>query len=337
MASTIPSTWNGQRLLDYARLFSWTTPAIGVSGYAYEPTLTFLNEVLQRLLNKSNPWKWNKSKVPLFYTQPYQQDYPTNISMNTLSWLEDAVMIDINNITPSSQNIPPLTVYSRIQQAFIPGYPTKICWIPNELAITSTWPGPNVYFQNPLAAVAGGPANGGPGNNPPCAITDPNGNIQVVTTYGTTGGSAPSWPVANAAAGTTTNDGSVVWTVQDPNGVAMRLDRVASFGSNVFQINANYQNKPPVITTLKQNLSPVPDDLIYLVKQGFLAMCYKQVDSAKFQTELAQWLLDIKEAMGASDREDQEFGFSPVDAMQDTGIAEQNYPGWPGWSSGSGF
>lgn len=333
MASTIVSTWNGQRLLDYARLFSWTTPAIGVSGYAYEPTLTFLNEVLQRLMSKSNPWKWNDNKFPLFYTQPYQQDYPTSISQNVLGWLKDAVMIDINNVTTSSQNIPPLTVYSRIQQSFIPGYPTKMCWIPNSMANTSTWPGNNVTFQNPLES-----QGGGPGNNPPCAITDPNGNIQVVTTYGITLSTGiPSWPAVGAAAGTTTNDGSVVWTVQDPNGVAIRLDRLASFGSNVFEIHCNYQTKAPVITTLKQTISPVPDDLAYLVKQGFLAFCYKQVDNAKFQTELAQWMLDIKEAMGASDREDQEFGFSPVDAMQDTGMAEQDYPGWPGWSSGGNF
>lgn len=329
MASTVPSTWNGQRLLDYARLFPWTTPAIGVSGYAYEPTLTFLNEVLQRFMNKANPWKWNENKFPLFYTQPYQQDYPTSISQNDLGWLQDAVMIDINNVTTSSQNIPPMTVVSRLQQAFVPGYPTKLCWIPNSMAITSTWPGTNVTFQNPLTS-----QGGGPGGNPPCAITDPNGNIQVVTTYGITGGSTPSWPAANAAAGTVTTDGSVQWTVQDPNGVALRLDRVASFGSNVFQINANYQGKPPVITTLKQLITPVPDDYIYLVKQGFLAFCYKQVDNAKFQAELAQWLLDIKEAMGASDREDQEFGFSPVDSIQDAGETENNYPGWPGWSSG---
>lgn len=337
MASTTASTWNGQRLLDYARLFSWTTPSIGVSGYAYEPTLTFLNEVLQRLMSKSNPWKWNENKFPLFYTQPYQQDYPTSISQNVLGWLQGAVMIDINNITPSSKNIPPLTVVSRLQQAFIPGYPTKLCWIPNNMAVTSTWPGPNVTFQNPLALVAGGPAGGGPGTNPPTAITDPNGNIQVVTTYGITGGSTPTWPTANAAAGTTTADGTVVWTVQDPNGVAIRLDRVASFGSNVFQINANYQTKPPVITTLKQFITPVPDDLAYLVKQGFLAFCYKQVDNAKFQIELTQWLLDIKEAMGASDREDQEFGFSPVDSMQDTGQSENGYVGWPGWTSGGNW
>ena len=329
MANTTPSTWNGQRLLDYARLFSWTTPAIGVSGYAYEPTLTFLNEVLQRFMNKANPWKWNENKFPLFYTQPYQQDYPTSISQNQLGWLQDAVMIDINNVTPSSQNIPPMTVYARLQQAFVPGYPTKICWIPNNMAITSTWPGANVTFQNPLTS-----QGGGPGSNSPTAITDPNGNIQVVTTYGTTGGSAPAWPAAGAAAGTTTSDGTVVWTVQDPNGVTLRLDKVASFGSNVFEIHANYQTKPPVITTLKQFITPVPDDYIYLVKQGFLTFCYKQVDNAKFQTELAQWMLDIKEAMGASDREDQEFGFSPVDSMQDAGQTENDYPGWPGWSSG---
>jgi hypothetical protein len=98
-----------------------------------------------------------------------------------------------------------------------------------------------------------------------------------------------------------------------------------------------YQQKPPNITSLGQTISPIPDDLSYLVKQGFLTFCYKQVDNAKFKEEFAQWMADIQEAMGASDREYQEFGFSPSEGIA-TGSGGQNtggsgYPGWPGWSS----
>jgi len=328
MANTILSSWSAQRLLDYARLFPWTAPAIGVAGYSKEPATSFTDDIVKKILNKQNPWKWNEILAPVFYTQPYQQDYPTSISQNDMGWLQECTMVDINNVTNSSRNIPPLQCVARLLPQFIPGYPTKISWIPNSTAITSTWPGPGVTFQQPLVSLGGGP-NG----NPPCAITDANGNIWVVTTYGVTGSNTVI-AAANSVAGTTFNDGSVVWTVQDPLGVAFRLDYIASFGSNVFQMRPTYQKKAPNIISLTQIISPIPDELSYLVKQGFLAYCYKQVDNAKFQVEFAQWLADIKEALGASDREDQEFGMYPADPIQDRGVGSNGYPGWPGWSSG---
>src|SRR4029077_14046075 len=132
------------------------------------------------------------------------------------------------------------------------------------------WPGPNTAFVNPLVS-----AGGGPSNNPVTAITDPNGNIEVVTTYGVTGGSIPAFPASNGTPGTVTNDGTVKWTLIDPNGITLRLDRLATFNSTVWQLNPTYQLKPPNIVNLKQTVSPIPDDLSYLVKQGFLAYCYK--------------------------------------------------------------
>lgn len=331
MANTILSTWTAQRLLDYARLFPWTAPAVGVAGYSKEPAVSFTDDIVKKILNKQNPWKWNEILAPVFYTQPYQQDYPTSISQNDMGWLQECTMVDINNVTNSSQNIPPLQCVARLLPQFIPGYPTKISWIPNSTAITSTWPGPGVTFQQPLVSLGGGP-NG----NPPTAITDANGNIWVVTTYGITGNSTVS-AAANSVAGTTFTDGSVVWTVVDPLGVAFRLDYIASFGSNVFQMRPTYQKKAPNITSLTQVISPIPDELSYLVKQGFLAYCYKQVDNNKFQQEFAQWLADIKEALGASDREDQEFGMYPSSGMQDRGSSGTGYVGWPGWQGGGNY
>lgn len=332
MANTVPSTLNAQILLDYARLYPWTAAAIGVAGYSDEPAVSFLDDIVKRVLNKANPWKWNEVLVPVFYTQPYQQDYPTSISQNVMGWLQECTMVDINNVTSQSQNVPPVQCVARLLPMWVPGFPTKISWIPNSTAITSTWPGPGITFKQPLVSLGGGP-----GGNPPCAITDGNGNIWVVTGYGTTG-SNPVTSAANAAAGTVFNDGSVVWTVVDPNGCAFRLDRIASFGSNVYQMRPTYQQKPPNIVSLTQVITPIPDDLSYLVKQGFLAFCYKQVDNAKFQVELAQWMQDIKEALGASDREDQEFGMYPDQGIQDGGCGGDGgngYVGWPGWTSGN--
>lgn len=331
------STLTVMNLVDYARLFSWTTPVLGVAGYTDEPALSFADDVMKKILAKSNPWKWNAAKFPVVYTQPYQQDYPTSVQQNQMGWLQSAVSIDVNNPN-ASKVIPPMTVVQNLLPTFLCNAPKKCSWIPNSLAQTGTWggpnatdPGPNVVYTNPLVS-----AGGGPSNNRLTAITDPNGNIQVVTTYGVTGSTAPSWPGASAPAGTQTADGSVVWTVQDPLGVALRLDALATYNSIVWQIAALYQIKPPNVTSLNQTMAPIPDDLSYLVKQGFLAFCYKQVDSNKFQVEYAQWLAAIQEAMGASDREYQEFGFFPGDPIQggtsDGATGLWGYPGWPGWS-----
>lgn len=330
------STLTPQNLVDLARTILPAQPILGVAGYPQRFALSTANTVMRKILAENNPWKWNKALAPVFYTQPYQQDYPTSISQNTLGWLQSGTITDINNTsTPKPQ--PPIEVVQDLLPTFIMGLPSKVCWVTNSTCITGQWPGPQVLYQTPLNS-----AGGGPGNNPLTAITDLNGNIQVVTTYGVTGNSQPSWPSAGASAGTTTSDGSVVWTVQDPNGIAFRLDLLATNNSNVWSVNLSYQVKPPRITSLTQTFNPIPDDLNYLIEQGFLTYCYKAADTAeirnKFPQEYAQWLSDIQEAMGSSDREKQEFGFYPASPLQggggSSGGGMYGYPGWSGWSSG---
>ena len=333
--NTLPSSFSVQNLIDYARTFDFTVPTVGLAGYSDEPSLSFSNDIMQKILAKDNPWKWNSYVAPIFYSQPYQQDYPTSISANTMGWLESATFTDINNPqgTPQFHVQPILQCVARLQPTYQLGVPTQICWIMNRNAQTGAWPGASIVYQNPLVS-----AGGGPGANPLTAITDTNGNIQVVTTYGTTGTVQPSWPAANAAAGTVTNDGTAQWTVQDPNGIAFRLDAMATYGSNVWQFNVTYQERAPLITTLTQTFAPIPDDLQYLIKQGFLAFCYKKSDRKTFQVEYAQWLEDIQQALEQTDRETQSFGFYPSDALQrsgggsGSGVGGYGYPGWQGWS-----
>ena len=331
MPNTSPSSFSVQNLIAYARTFDFCIPTVGLAGYDDEPALSFANDIMQKILAKNNPWKWNSYLAPIFYSQPNQQDYPTSISANTMGWLESATLTDINNMSvPKPQ--PLVQCVARLQPTFRFGIPTQVCWIMNRNANLGTWPGNNTLYQNPLIS-----AGGGPGGNPLTAILDPNGNIQVVTTYGITLSSGtPSWPSAGASAGTNTSDGTVVWTVQDPNGIAFRLDALGSNGSNVWQFNITYQQRAPLITSLSQTFAPIPDDLQYLIKQGFLAFCYKKSDRNTFQEEYAQWLADIQQALEQTDRETQSFGIYP-DAIQGGSGASggsSGYVGWPGWSSG---
>jgi hypothetical protein len=326
MANTLATTLTGHRLIDYARS-QGGRPVLGVAGYDQEPALSFINEIVQRIMNKDNPWKWNSYPFPPFFTQPYQQDYATSISQNTIGWLESCTMIQQNtNDQPPPQ--PPVRAVARILPTSSCGNPTEICWIANRNGQFGQWPGNSVFYQNPLNALGGGP-----GSNLFTSIVDPNGNIQNLTQYGTTMASGtPAWPAANAQAGTQTQDGSVVWTVQDPNGVALRVNFLATYGSVVWQLLPFYQQKPPIIKSLGQTLDPIPYDLEYLVRQGFLLFCTR--NKKTFASEMAQWMEDVKEAMEASDREPQEFGMYPAEPI--TGAPNPGsftYPGWPGWTN----
>src|SRR5260370_6221758 len=97
----------------------------------------------------------------------------------------------------------------------VPGRVAKICWLPNDQLQYGVWgqaqsasvsglnnPGPNVAYTNPLGATQ-------TPDNPTTQIIDTNGNLQILTRYGTCGSSQPSWPVANSAACTGTTDGDV--------------------------------------------------------------------------------------------------------------------------------
>lgn len=329
--SNVPtSSLTPQLLVDYARTFPWTTPVVGLAGYNDQPAVSFADDITKKIMAKSNPWKWNAVAFPSLQTQPYQQDYPTSVSQNDLGWLQSGIIIDINS---GAKPIPksPINAVNNILPTMGVGRPQKFCWIPNAVAQTGSWPGANTIYKDPLVA-----NGGGPGSNPLAAITDSNGNVQVVTSYGMTGVTEPDWPPDGAEAGTNTQDGSVTWTVQDPLGVALRLDALATPQSMVWQVNGLYQRKPPNITSLSQTLSPIPDDLSYLVKQGFLAYCTKQAKPENFPSEFAQWLADIQDAMGSSDREYQEFGFYPASPVQggsgEGSGGSYGYPGWPGWS-----
>lgn len=329
---TGPSTITVQALIDYVRTFDWTVPTVGLAGYDDEPALSFANDIIQKIIAKNNPWKWNSYLVPAFFSNPFQQDYPTNISSSNMGWLESATFTDINNPTGSPQFFvkPPLQCVARLLPTYVCGVMNEVSWLLNRNAVTGSWPGPNMLFRNPLVS-----QGGGPNSNPLTAITDPNGNIQLVTTYGTTGSVQPTWPDALTSPGITTQDGSVVWTVMDPLGVAFRINALGTPGSNIWQFNLTYQQKPPLITQTSQTFSPVPDELQFLIKQGFLTYCYKKSDRKTFQIEYAQWLEDIQEALGQSDRETQSFGVYPAEPIQGGGYGGSGtYVGWPGWSSG---
>lgn len=321
MASTVTL----QSVVDYARTFSELTPVLSVGGQTQQPALTIAQDVIVKMLSPTMPWKWNRVNIAPFTTNAYQQDYGVP-GVSNIKWLENATWVDINNTsTPKPQA--PIEVVRDLQPSsamWTP--PSQLCWIPNRLLQYGVWPGVGVVYTNPIA----------PGtsiSNPTLLMKDANGNLLVLTTYGTTGTAAPVLP-ANSVAGTTVTDGTVVWTVLDPDGQGFRLNCQPTKGSLTYQLRVVAQQRAPMFTSLKSTIDPIPDDDAPLFRRGFVAHAYLHSPEAsvraRFPVAFQMWQESLTDAIGASDRERTEYGFYPASSIGDNGwCAGEIGPGWP--------
>jgi hypothetical protein len=302
-----------------------------------EPALTIANIVMAELCSKRYNWRWNSFNIPPFATNGWQNDYCSGgaalangawvqnpPSLTNLGWLESGVIIDIN-----SSSIPKRKFPLEVNKAILPtsnsyGRPYQAVWLNNANLQFGTWgtganvpnpnltgqlnPGPGVVYGNPVGVTV-------TPQNPTTQILDPNGNIQILTQYGTCGLSTPPWPSAGAAVGTITTDGTVQWTVADPYGQGFRLQPIEASGAVVWLVMLVGQYKPARFSSLGQFINPIPDDFSQYFMQGFRAYCYQRSPEAKirerFQTEYQLWLKAIQDAEGQADREMEAYGAYP--------------------------
>lgn len=319
--STIPL----QTIIDYARTNGELDPIMTAGGFSQVKALAIANDAMNAILSEPFNWKWNRIQCAPFYTISWQQDYAT-VNVQNIGWLEHGVVVDINN-TALPKPIWPIEIVRDLERTSNQlGRPVQACWLPNDQLIQDVWPGANQIFTQPLGAVTT-PAN------PRINILDTHGNIQILTTFGTTGSVTPSWPSTGAATGTTTNDGSCVWTVANPKGQGFRLGTLPAQAGNVWQVALIGQGKPPRFTSLGQTLDPVPDDMENYLRQAFVAFSYNHATDpqvkAKFPNQYNLWKKSIAEARGQSDRERDAAGFYPDRGIMDNGAAQEIGPAWP--------
>lgn len=351
------STIQLQEVYDDASSLGDVSPGLASGGLSDAPALSIANDVMQALINggpgaQAYNWKWNRFNVSPFTTISYQQDYFVPGLIN-LGWLEScwAVQINQTSIPPQKNQI---EVKKDLQVTYDQSSSTgKICWLPNRMLQSGTWgaepqgpvlnnpsgtttvtgpngsglqnPGPGVIYTNPLGTLAQ-PINA------TTNITDPNGNLWVVTTFGTCGSTQPVWPtnptfptiLAPTATATTVTDGSTVWTAINPVGQGFRLDPVPPQSGVVWLINPVAQMKAPRFRSLAQYLEPIPDDFEWAFKQGFFAECYRRNPDQKVYSKYAMakqnWLESLDKAVRQSDREEDDFGFYPGSSIMETGI-----------------
>lgn len=360
-----------KELVDDASSLGDVSPALATGGLSNAPAISIANDVMQALINggpNAQPynWKWNRFNAPPFVTISYQGDYFIPGLIN-LGWMESSWASYINQ-TAVPKQISPVEVKKDLMVTYDQtGTPGKICWLPNSMLNAGTWgavplgptagnpsgelntsglnpaglqnPGPNVVYTDPFGTLQT-PINATTG------ITDPNGNLWVLTTYGTCGATQPSWPSNPTypttqnptATATTVSDGTVVWTAINPSGQGFRLNPIPPQTGISWQIQVVAQKKAPRFKNLQQTLEPVPDDFEWAFKKGFFAECYRRNPDpkvrSKYTQELQLWMQALDNAVRQSDREEDDMGFYPGTSVMATDWGQNPitpaYP-WNGW------
>lgn len=335
--------------------FNALTPAV---GYSQEPGLTIANEILSRILAENMPWKWNRSMIAPFITFSLQQDYLTKA--NDIGWLEHAVAIDINNSTSNNYQAakpvyPMETVRDLFQSSFQGGKLFNISYVPNSQAYMGKWVA-NTAYSCPygVAQMPTGPVQ---------QFVDVNGNILYIDStvlnldtyspgyagttipppsnspYGISGSTQPA-AVPNATSGTTVADGSVIWTVADPNCYALRLDPIPNVNGLCYLVKCWYQVRPPYISNLQTLLTPLPYEMMYLFRQGFAAKLYEHIGDARARASYDEWEETLMKAVRAADRQQEDFCIYPGQSIMSGGdpwSTQLNLgPAWP-FGGGQGF
>lgn len=341
------STTTLASMVAYVRTFPELAPLIQstAGGASLQPALTIANDVMIELIAQAFNWKWNRFLVPVVYTNSYQQDYA--LPTINLGWLEHGYLIDINNTATPQPQWPLETVKDLESTSCQYGRAGQVSWLPNDQLQYATWGAANPgsgFSPNPqpLTAISTPIGVTAQPQNPYLQIKDPNGNFWIVTTFGVTGASQPSWtnpPVFPTVASpltvaSTITDGSVVWTAVNPKGQGLRLNPIPPASGVVYQLNLIGQNRAFTFsngpfTALSQTIEPVPDDFAKWFRDGFVAFAYEHSSEAKIIAKAEgmkrKWKESLMESRMQGDRERDNAGFYPA-----TSILQQPFAVYPG-------
>lgn len=284
-------------------------PRLSASGFGDTLALELGNQVIADFICERFNWKFNRATAAPIFTNSWQQDYPQPKQPNGLiGWGEDCDMLDINNTTR------PLPLWNlswrrQLSRTSVSVWrPSQISWMYNKDMAIGVWPGADVTYY-PL--VTTGPQS----QNPWMNMLDANGNILIVTVFGTTGSAAPVLP-ADSAEGTTIVDGTVTWTCVDPNSQGFRLDKLPNATGPTYKVLPYYQVEPPVFTSQGQTLDPIPDSYSRAFYRGLESECLIASPDPghmkRGQDAKVAWLNALANGMKQGDRELNVYGLIPL-------------------------
>jgi hypothetical protein len=298
-----------QSILDSISGMGVPVPTTGAGGYAMQLVLDNANDVAADLITDRFNWKFNSANAPAFYTNSFQQDYPQP-GNTTISWLESADRVDINN-TSLPKPVAQLTVRRQLSRTSYGTGPIKeLCWMYNGDMTFGTWPGAGVTYTPLVGNVIV--------QNPIMNFVDKNGNILIVTGFGTTGTTAPFLP-ASSGEGLTVVDGTVTWTCVSANSKGFRVFSLPGGSGPVWMITPIYQKTPPRFTALSQTLDPFPDDYERYFRELYRIYCLKTSPNPSDRQQFAQERIDYMKALvnicKQGDKEQNAYGMLPASSV----------------------
>ncbi len=313
------STTTLQNVLDYASAKGIPIPTQTVAGYGTELAIKMANDVMSDIIAERFNWKWNRKTAAAFYTNSWQQDYP-QLGLVDIGWLEDADRVDINN-TAMPKPMRQLTVRRQLSRVSMSWSPVmELCWMYNYQLTFGVWPGPGAVYA-PLVVAPPAIVQ----QDPLMSMIDANGNLLIVTGFGTTGLAAPVLP-GSSTEGATVTDGSVTWTVVSPNSQGFRVHPLPGASGPVWQITPYYQMLLQKLTALSSLINPIPDDYSRIFQTGYEIASKRSSpnpgDRAEGEKEYPLWMKAMKDAAKQGDREADAYGMLPA-----TSVVENIY-GW---------
>lgn len=334
------STITLQQVVNLAATHLDLIPLAGVGGYQNEPALSLCNDVLQAILappidrGSGRPlvldWKWNRAEMNMFVTAPNRQDYLfAGATFFTLGSVPQGAGIDLSSNNALSISGTTVTIKTLEQYN---GSVGDVCYIYGtgsnydstftQNGVTSTWGGCTYTITaiNGLtitATVSGGTPIGTSGA---AGIND----------YGwLSGGTMVNLSTNTAILPTRTlnavRDLQPYSSAATPTEVAIVLDkgtgvikirmRPVPGTGQIWGVSLVYQKKPPIKTALTQTWTPVPDELGYVIRQGFLSVGYNYINSPKAALEDQKFELKLRRALGGDDRETSDVGLVPAEGL----------------------
>ena len=324
-------------------------PLSGVGGYANEPALSLCNDVLQKLmappiapLPGQRPlildWKWNRAEMNMLVTSPYRQDYlfagAVLFSLNAgQSAGIDLASANALTISGSTVTIKTLEQYNGAvgDVCYIRGTGSNYDSTFTQNGVTSSFGG-NTYTITGISgltitATLTGTASGISGS---AGITDFNwlAGGTMVGLYANT----PILPTRHLEAvrdiqpwGYSATPEKVA-VIQDLGTGVLKIRFYQVPGSVLWGVNLVYQKSPVIKTALTDTWTPVPDNLGYVIRQGFLAVAYRYLNSPRADVEDQKFEREIRRALGDDDQE-----ATDVHLYPETGLMTYDYLLWPGF------
>lgn len=321
-------------VVQFASQHTELMPLSGIGGVANEPALSLANDTMNELLGQPFPWKFNRAEMPVLVTAPNKQDYRFAGAM-AFSTTSGGVGIELTTSTGITQSGTTVTVkvlesclniltagdtvylngvtQTGIKAVYTPGQGNSGAsgWSNGFTIATVAADGLSFTFTYAPAIST----DGAPG------ITNLGWLESATMTYTASTQAVPFvWyirAVRTLRPNSFTGIPNAVSLIEDLGTGVLRIRLAAVPGTQPFTISAIYQKKPPIKTALSDTWAPVPDNLIHVVRQMFLALAYRLSESPKEPQEFQKAIGMVVALCDTDDREASDEFITPEQSLVD--------------------